>query len=228
MLRRLLLRALVASSVAGGAAAADPVVVELFTSQGCSSCPPADAILGTLADRDDVIALSFHVDYWDWIGWADTFGAAAHTERQRSYAHAAGTTVLYTPQFVIGGAAQVAGADGMAVAEAVAARAAASGEVIGLDGAGRLTLAPTGRAARLMLAEVAPEATVAIEHGENAGHALTYRNVVRGWRELGAWDGAAATVEAPAAVPGRIRVVLAQAVDAEGLPGPVLGAIRLD
>jgi hypothetical protein len=84
-----------------------PVLVELFTSQGCSSCPPADALLHKLARRDDVVALALHVDYWDYIGWKDTFAKAAHSARQRAYAREAGRRMVYTPQMIINGADHV-------------------------------------------------------------------------------------------------------------------------
>src|SRR6056297_1329329 len=91
------------ASFTAPALADDPVVVELFTSQGCSSCPPADAMLGELAERDDVIPLALHVDYWDYIGWADIFADPAYTRRQKGYAHATGQRMVYTPQMVIDG-----------------------------------------------------------------------------------------------------------------------------
>ena len=206
-------------------AAADPVVVELFTSQGCSSCPPADAMLGELAARPDVIALSLHVDYWDWIGWPDTFGDPAHSARQKGYAAAAGTSVVYTPQFVVGGRDHVAGADGMDLAERLRAHADAARGATVLEAEGdRLRLAATGRPARLTLVHVLPEATVPIERGENAGRTVTYHHVVAGLEDLGPWDGAAGTWDLPPARDGMVRVVLAQARTEAGHPGPVLGA----
>lgn len=208
-------------------AAADPVVVELFTSQGCSSCPPADEMLGELAERGDVIALSLHVDYWDWIGWADTFADPAHTARQRAYAAAAGSTVVYTPQFVIGGATQIAGPRGMKLMEAVRAHQDATGDVLGVDDAGRLTLAETGAPARLILATVLPEAEVAIGRGENAGRVFRYHRIVRDWQVLGEWDGAAGTMTLPEAPEGLQRVVLAQRM-LGAYPGPYLGAVAVD
>src|SRR5690606_3856896 len=101
-----------------------PVVVELYTSQGCSSCPPADALMEELAARSDVIALSLHVDYWDYIGWEDSFAQPAYGQRQRSYAQAAGEHMVYTPQMVIGGTHQVIGTDAMALMDAIRAHAA--------------------------------------------------------------------------------------------------------
>ena len=106
------------ASFIGAAAAADrPVVVELYTSQGCSSCPPADAILAELADREDVIALAFHVDYWDYIGWKDIFADPANTLRQRNYARVAGARSVYTPQMIVDGQDHVVGTKPMKLAE---------------------------------------------------------------------------------------------------------------
>ena len=113
-------RAFTASGIAAGLVAAAtpvraagrsqrPVVLELFTSQGCSSCPPADALLGELAKRDEVVTLAFHVDYWDYIGWKDPFGDPLHTARQRAYAAHLGQRTIYTPQLVVDGAGHVVG-----------------------------------------------------------------------------------------------------------------------
>jgi hypothetical protein len=99
----------------GAVLAQQPVVVELYTSQGCSSCPPADRVLGELAERDDVIALAFHVDYWDYLGWKDEFANPEHTKRQRAYARAAGERTIYTPQMIIGGKDHVIGSKPMKI-----------------------------------------------------------------------------------------------------------------
>jgi hypothetical protein len=130
-MRPLPLAFLAALALCQGAAAQDqaqwepaPVVVELFTSQGCSSCPPADALLAELAERDDVLPLALHVDYWDYIGWADTFASPAFTERQKLYARAAGHRTIYTPQMVIGGVDQVVGFQPMEVADLIEAHRA--------------------------------------------------------------------------------------------------------
>ena len=218
------LLAAAAALTATAPAQADPIVVELFTSQGCSSCPPADALLAELAGREDVIALSLHVDYWDWIGWADTFADPAFSARQQAYAAVAGSSVVYTPQFVVGGADHVAGAKGMAVAEAVQARLAAQPEVLEVED-GTLILSPIDGPARLILAEVTPSASVSILRGENAGREITYHHIVRGWTDLGEWDGAAGTLALPAGEGP--RVVLAQRIAAGGRPGAIVGAARL-
>ena len=119
------MRALLAATALTGiltmtqAAADSPVVVELYTSQGCSSCPPADAFLHDLAKRDDVIALALHVDYWDYIGWKDSFAKPEYTDRQHAYAHAANATTVYTPQMVINGKDHVIGSRPMEVIDQV-------------------------------------------------------------------------------------------------------------
>jgi len=96
-----------------------PVVVELYTSQGCSSCPPADEILSSLNGRDDVIAIALHVDYWDYIGWKDEFSSPAYAERQRAYASQAGRRSIYTPEMVVNGQTDIVGAKPMALADAI-------------------------------------------------------------------------------------------------------------
>jgi hypothetical protein len=211
-------------------APADPVVVELFTSQGCSSCPPADALLTELSAREEVIALSLHVDYWDWIGWADTFGDPRHSARQRGYAHGAGSSMVYTPQFVVGGIDQVAGASGMELADLIDAHEAATPDVLRVASTpeGRKVVAmETGEPARLWLVTLIPEATVDILHGENAGRRATYRNVVTDWAALADWSGEAATFAVPDAPEDHRQVVLAQRY-ADGKPDAIIGAVALD
>ncbi|WGH78944.1 DUF1223 domain-containing protein [Jannaschia ovalis] len=221
-----------AATLLAAPAAADPVVVELFTSQGCSSCPPADEMLGQLAQHEDVIALSLHVDYWDWIGWADTFAAPEFTARQRAYATAAKSEVVYTPQFVVGGRDSLAGAKGLQLSELIAAHRDANGDVLRIasTGTGRQVMADAtvlDAPARLMLVTVLPEAEVRILHGENAGRDVTYHNVVRAWQDLAQWSGEDLTLDLPDMPDGLVHFVLAQAMP-DGLPGPILGAVRVD
>ncbi|WP_299816047.1 DUF1223 domain-containing protein [uncultured Jannaschia sp.] len=210
-------------------AAADPVVVELFTSQGCSACPPADEMLGELAGRDDVIALSLHVDYWDWIGWADTFAKPAYVDRQRAYAAAAGSSVVYTPHFVVGGMDQVAGPSGMTLAELVMKHAGRTHDVLRpAPGEGReVTAGPSDKDGVLILVTYRPTSSVHILQGENAGHDMTYHNIVESWTILQDWDGSETTVAVPEPEDGLVQAVLAQEV-VDGKPGPIVGAIRLD
>lgn len=207
-----------------------PVVVELFTSQGCSSCPPADRLLTELAERDDVIALALHVDYWDYIGWKDNFADPIFTERQRAYARAFGERSVYTPQMVVGGSDRVVGAKSMKLAELIEKHAKAesraavelsrNGGTVTIRASARGTVRP---GARIQLVTYLPEATVDIGKGENAGRRLTYSNVVRTWADVGNWDGRS-DFRASAKVPeGTPVVVLVQEKDG----GPILGAARL-
>ncbi|WP_371154540.1 DUF1223 domain-containing protein [Jannaschia sp. 2305UL9-9] len=221
---------LLSATLAAAPAVADPVVVELFTSQGCSSCPPADDMLGELADRSDVIALSLHVDYWDWIGWADTFAKPGFSQRQRDYASVAGSSVVYTPQFVIGGQDQVAGPSGMQLAELIDAHRGRSGDVLrvasGTDGR-KVMAMESDAGGQLILVTVLPEATVPVLHGENAGRDMTYHNVVTGWEVLTDWSGEAMSVVLPSVPEDHAQFVLAQSL-IDGKPGAVIGAVRAD
>lgn len=209
--------------------AGETVVVELFTSQGCSSCPPADRILGELADRDDVIALALHVDYWDYLGWKDEFASAAHTKRQRAYARAAGERTIYTPQMVIGGADHVVGSRAMKVSQLIQKHSETRAPVtIKLQRQGdTITVRATAKKQLpemiVQLVTYRPKSTVDIRRGENAGRKLTYHNVVQSMNTLGTWNGQgeySATASVAAGVP---VVVLVQARGA----GPIMGASRL-
>ena len=223
--------AMMAAGLGQPAQAAEPVaVVELFTSQGCSSCPPADALLGELAKRDDVIALSLHVDYWDYIGWKDSFASKEMTARQRSYARSLRASGVYTPQAVVGGAAHAVGSDRAALTAllAQAKRAASLPLALERDGPNAILDLPAAAkpvAATVWLVEYDARHEVAIARGENAGQKLAYHNVVRRLDKLGQWHGEARRLTLPAATPGRSgAVVLVQAGDT----GPILGAIRID
>lgn len=208
-----------------------PVVVELYTSQGCSSCPPADVFMEDLAADPDVIALSLHVDYWDYIGWADSFAKPQFTERQKAYARAAGSRMIYTPQIVVGGMDRVEGSQPEVVAELVRKhRAVAPVVALSVARSGRQlsvtaeSAAPLAGPARVQLVRYRPEQTVTIERGENAGKTVTYRNIVTSWTVLGDWDGAA-PFAAEVAVDGPERAAVI--VQAAG-PGGVLAAARAD
>ena len=207
----------------------NPVVVELYTSQGCSSCPPADALLHELAPRDDVIALALHVDYWDYIGWKDVFADPAHSKRQRAYARLAGTRV-YTPQMVVMGQDHLVGLRPMQLSNLIKAHGAKSPPVqlslsLG-DGKLRIDAAPVQPLDRDVVVQIvrySPEETVDIRRGENAGRRLTYANIVTSWTPIGAWDGKTpTTIEVEAAGSEPIVVILQE----EG-PGPILAAARL-
>ncbi|NQV21250.1 MAG: DUF1223 domain-containing protein [Rhodospirillales bacterium] len=171
-------------------------VVELFTSQGCSSCPPADALLARLDERDDVFGLTLAVDYWDYLGWKDRFASPVHTQRQRDYQAFLDNGNVYTPQMVIGGAAQAVGSDWAAVREAIERDKSREGTPLPIsielqDGAMTVTL-PAGRTdstASVWFVLFDHEQEVSVNAGENGGHSLTYRNVVRDFRRIGSWDG---------------------------------------
>lgn len=176
--------------------AAEPLtVVELFTSQGCSSCPPADAILAELADRDDVLALSQHVDYWDYLGWSDPFASAAASERQRSYARRFGLAYVYTPQMVIHGDRQLTGSDRRAVDRQVAAARALPRIDIALRRLSDATVEVSigrgrpGDAADIWLVFYDHQHATDIGHGENGGSRLSYAHVMRSYERIGGWSG---------------------------------------
>ena len=214
-----------------GAAQDNPVVVELFTSQGCSSCPPADAMLQDLARRDDVIALALHVDYWDYIGWADSFADPAYTERQRRYARVAGAKMIYTPQMVIGGQDHIVGAKPMELADTIREHRQVrtgvgvvltrSGEILRIEARGQQAPA---RPIVVQLVRYDPEETVAIRRGENAGRTLTYANIVESWQVLGEWQRGQSWVAETPVEGGEPIVVILQ----ERGPGPILAAAELD
>ena len=170
-------------------------MVELFTSQGCSSCPPADAFLHELAARDDVIPLALHVDYWDYIGWKDVFGSSENTKRQRAYAKAASRRMIYTPQMIINGKDHVVGNRPRDVVDLINRHKAADTYVsLSIERQGN-TLQIRGSAAKpldddltVQLIRYIPKSTVDIKRGENAGRKLSYANIVTDLNVLGNWD----------------------------------------
>lgn len=210
-----------------------PVLVELYTSQGCSACPPADALLSELALRGDVVALALHVDYWDYIGWADPFGRPVHTERQKAYARKAGAKTIYTPQMVIDGQYLLPGnrrADVLATI-ARAHQAVRPVRIIALEDtaagvrqAGIETIVPLARAAVVQLVRYRPEVSVQIEAGENRGRMAVNHHVVTDWTVIGEWSGAERLViDLPAREQGPVVIV----VQDPG-PGAVLASAAFD
>ena len=196
-------------SASGARADAVVVLVELFTSQGCSSCPPADANLAALADREDVLALSLHVDYWDYLGWRDTFGQKAHTERQVAYRDLMGARVVYTPQIIVHGTQDVAGhrakAIDAAIAEARTGTETARLAIVTEGGMLKAVIQPADEPERctLWIAAYDRSRTVRIARGENAGREITYHNVVRELMTVGAWDGSAQKLALPQPASGQ-------------------------
>ena len=207
------------------------IVVELFTSQGCSSCPPADDYMQQLTADPGVMALSLHVDYWDYIGWADSFAQARFTDRQKAYARAIGSRTIYTPQFIVGGEDRVEGYAPDAT-EALLARHKTGSSPVRLTvtrEGDRLVIRaeadpPLTNPVRVQLVRYMPEATVTIDRGENAGRTITYRNVVTQWDLLGQWPGDA-PLEMTADAPGSEPAVVI--VQDEG-PAAILAAARAE
>lgn len=190
------------------ASAGEPrAVIELFTSQGCSSCPPADKLVGELSQDSSIVAVTLPVDYWDYLGWKDTLALHGHSKRQRAYAEARGDREVYTPQVVVNGVVHVLGSDRAAIDNAIAqTRHTATPLTV------PVTLAVTGdkvtvnvpasgihHSAEVWLCPFASKAKVKIERGENRGHTFTYYNVVRRWVKLGDWNGKAETFSVPVA-----------------------------
>jgi len=196
-----------ASGFISPAVSANPTVVELFTSQGCSSCPPADEILGKLKQRDDVIALTFPVDYWDYLGWKDTLASPAFSKRQRDYARARGDRQVYTPQMVMNGRIHVVGNQESAVERGI--------KTVAKDESIKLTMSVDGDAIRvsvkiddaakstasgkatLWLVLFKGAETVKIGRGENSGNTIVYHNVVRQMTPIGMWEGKPMTINLP-------------------------------
>jgi hypothetical protein len=208
-----------------------PVVVELFTAQGCASCPPADAFLVDLAARDDVIALSLHVDYWDYIGWEDTFGSPENSARQRGYARAKGHKMVYTPQMIIGGSDYEVGTHREDVIHLIDRHLAKGAGAISLDvtrDGDTLTLHARITEARdtpliVQRVRLISEATVNIERGENAGRTARYVNIVTGMERLATWD-TRAPLSLDMAEGQGTDVILLQSGD----HGPILAATRIN
>jgi len=223
--------AMALAGVTGAAAdpAAAPVVVEYYTSQGCSACLPADRFFAELAGREDIIALALHVDYWDYMGWRDGFAQPRFTARQKAYARAARSRILYTPQMIVGGSAEVPGYRPMQVIELVeAVRDRPPAVNLALERAGEeLTITAESLAAAappmvVQLVRYVPARTVSIGHGENAGRTVTYRNIVTGWEVLARWDGHG-RFEGRVTAAGEGPVVVILQADGQG---PILAAAR--
>ena len=179
----------VAFHVAPAAAGERPIMVELFTSEGCSSCPPADALLAELASRPDVLALSFHVDYWDRLGWKDPFSSREATERQNRYATLLDLATVYTPQIVVDGRWQAVGSDRADVERALDRARRSRNEVpvtLALNhGQAQVKLGPgSNGAAAILLIGFDRRHVTAVKRGENSGRTLAHVDVVRGIEEL--------------------------------------------
>ncbi|ODN70282.1 DUF1223 domain-containing protein [Methylobrevis pamukkalensis] len=231
----LLIATAATAAAAGQTAAGEPkAVVELFTSQGCSSCPPADAVLGRLATDPDILALSYAVDYWDYLGWRDTFASTENSARQRDYAMSRGDNAVYTPQAVVNGQVHVIGSKEAKIRGEIAAQ----GEGLKVDvtavlaGDRLIVTLPAvpklhGEDPTIWLVTYEHAADVTIARGENTGRTVTYTNVVRRLQPIGMWSGEAMTIEYPMADLRREGAdgcaVIVQANKDRHI-GPILGA----
>jgi|HubBroStandDraft_5_1064220.scaffolds.fasta_scaffold283725_2 hypothetical protein len=208
-----------------------PTVVELFTSEGCNSCPPAEALIGVLAARrPDVIPLAFHVDYWDYIGWRDRFEIPEAAARQRQYQRALHLSTVYTPQLVIDGQRDVVGDNNPATVPVSSHAQAFPLDIRVRDdritvsvGAAGPGVAASSGTYDVVLVSYLPEGVSKVTRGENAGHELREFNIVRSVQRLGTWSGSACAFEIPLkSIPGDASqvAVLVQAVN----EGPIIGA----
>ena len=213
------------------AEARPPIVVELFTAQGCASCGPANALIGDLADQPDVIALTYSVDYWDYLGWQDTFARPEFAERQKAYVRRFALREPYTPQVVVNGRFQASGARSGAVEKLVSSAWRGGGwnppDMLFMAN-GRVAVgsgpAPRGGGEVWLIRYDPREQTVEVKRGENRGQSVQQRNVVRQIVRLGAWRGRPAVYRPPAASEeGLETLVLVQA----SRDGRVLGVLKL-
>lgn len=226
------------AAAAPARAEAPRAVVELFTSQGCSSCPPADALLGSLAKDRDLVVLSLPVDYWDYLGWKDTLASPAFTARQKAYSQARGDGQIYTPQVVVDGLVHALGSDRAEIERAATAAHGGAGVlsvpvgVVETAGALSVTVGAASGAAKagsLWLAPVVRTRSVAIGRGENTGRSVTYTNVVRGLVKLGDWTGAPLRLDVPASTAragGADSFVVILQAAAGSRPGAILGVAK--
>jgi hypothetical protein len=218
--------------------AADPrAVVELFTSQGCSSCPPADKIIGELAKDPSVIALSMPIDYWDYLGWKDTLADARFSARQKAYSRARGDRDVYTPQAIVNGSVHVIGSDRAGIEDAISdtrktasvmsipVTISISGKQIDVSVAA--SKAPTAAHGEVWICSVSKAVPISIGRGENSGREITYHNVVRNLLKVGDWNGSSGSWSVP------LENISSEGVDAAVVyvqdgshdrPGPMLGA----
>ncbi|WP_309602544.1 DUF1223 domain-containing protein [Sphingomonas sp.] len=204
----------------------NPVVVELYQSQGCSSCPPANANLNAIAGRKGVLALSFAVTYWDQLGWKDQFAKPQYTQRQWDFANTSGRGNVATPQVIVNGSGNMTGADRAHFARLLAVGGPKGGPAIGVDSGGVTIGARKGaKPATVWLVRYDPRTrNVAIRAGENGGRTLPHRNIVTELRVLGPWSGAAAKFAVSSTTD---KTLLSAILVQQGKGGPIVAARKL-
>jgi hypothetical protein len=203
-----------------------PAVVELFTSEGCNSCPPAEAYVGELAGRHDVLALAFHVDYWDDLGWRDRFGLSQSVERQRAYARSLRLSSVYTPEVVIDGRADYVGSNRVGIGNALKGKRDGVPVTLSVgNGEAEVRLGPgeQGAGGDVVLVAYLRKAVSSIGRGENAGRTLDEYNIVRAVVPLGRWNGGAQEFHAKLASLPQDATDVAVLVQSPG-QGAVVGA----
>jgi hypothetical protein len=210
-------------------------VVELFTSQGCSSCPPADALFEELAQRPDLVTLAYHIDYWDYIGWPDSFGSKDNSDRQRAYAERWGSARVFTPQLIVNGAQGVVGSRREEVATAIGEAELPLPVMLSHTTDDMIEITVAAQAglpdALIWLVTYLDRSDVAIERGENEGETIAYTQIVTGRQLLGMWEPETGThlklpIGEVLTEPSNGVAVLVQ-VEHDGLPGQMLGAALL-
>jgi hypothetical protein len=208
-------------------AAPRPTVVELFTSEGCNSCPPAEAYLGELAQRGDVLALAYHVQYWDELGWQDRFGLSAAAQRQNAYVNTLRLSSAYTPQLVVDGRRDFLGSDRSAVGRALSTPSSATVpvQILLQDARAMVTVGAASGAvvSEVMLVAYRRSAVTAIGRGENSGRRLAEYNIVRAVQPLGRWVGRTAVFDTSLSQLPRDATDIAVLVQPQG-QGPIMGA----
>ncbi|MDC9834634.1 MULTISPECIES: thioredoxin family protein [unclassified Rhizobium] len=209
-------------------------VVELFTAQGCSSCPPADAAFRKLVNQGDVIALAYHVDYWNYLGWADTLSSKENTERQYGYARTMGRSNVYTPQAIVNGRGHLAGADLNGINGKIDTYSSeGNGLTVPISAAMRgdeleIKIGAGQGKANVVMVYFDKEKTIEVEKGENSGKKLSYLHSVTNVETVGMWDGKATSLTLPASVLQRPQLegcaILLQSATDNGDPAAILGA----
>lgn len=232
------------SAISSGAKAETPAVsavLELFTSQGCSSCPPADRLFESYAGRKDIVALTLPVDYWDYLGWKDTLASRRYSDRQRMYAKSRGDGAVYTPQIVVNGRSHAVGsrkgtideliresAGSPSSALPVALNVSKKGESLLIDiGARPAALTGGPETVTVWLAAIRRKTDVAVQRGENSGETLTYYNVVRSLTPVGMWSGDAVTLQVPDHTMHTKDAETCAVLLQQGIGGPIIGAAWL-